>query len=99
MRDARYRIGELEDKLNRSKVQTQSLTDVMLDMRMYIGSLEDSAKWDGKRMEQYRDAIHDIYCNCAEVIDTYKDLPSEEMTLSKREYDLAKFIYEIVRRF
>lgn len=99
LRDANARTNEVQEGLNRKTIQVQSLTDVMLDLRRYTNDLERAAKFDAKRMEDYRDAIHEIYCECAGVIDTYKDLPSEEMALSEREYELAKTIYEIVRRF
>lgn len=99
LRDANARTNEVQEELNRKTIQVQSLTDVMLDLRRYTKELESSAKFDAKRKEEYRDAIHDIYCKCAEVVDTYRDLSSEEATLSEREYELAKFIYEIVRRF
>lgn len=99
LRDANARTNEVQEELNRKTIQVQGLTDVMLDLRRYTKDLESSAKWDAKRMDDYRTAIGDIYCKCAEVIDTFRDLPSEEMALSEREYEFAKAIYEIVRRF
>lgn len=99
LRDANARAKEVQEELNRKTIQVQGLTDVMLDLRRYTKDLESSAKWDAKRMDDYCSAITDIYCKCAEVVDTFGDLPSDEMALSEREYELAKTIYEIVRRF
>ena len=99
LRDANARINEVQEELNRKTIQVQGITDVMLDLRRYTKELEGNAKFDAKRMDDYRQAIHEIYCGCADIVDAYRDFPSEEMTLSEREYNLAKSILEIVKRF
>lgn len=103
LRDANYRTNDAVEDFNRKTIQVQSLTDVMLDLRRYTKELENSAKFDAKRMEEYRDAIHEIYCKCEEIISTYEALDPNKDTVArlnhKSGYDLAKSIYEIVRRF